>query len=58
MGNDKQPLDMSREDHKNIFLSSLGQWVQAKKNGDFSNYGFVDIKGLEPEVYGTAYTAA
>ncbi|RYP19696.1 hypothetical protein DL765_003211 [Monosporascus sp. GIB2] len=59
VGHDKQPLDLTREDHLQVFQNSMGLWAQkmaADKDG--SMCGFVDIEGIKLEPYGTAYGAA
>ncbi|KAF5009412.1 hypothetical protein FDECE_4344 [Fusarium decemcellulare] len=44
VGRDKQPLDLSREDHREAFDKSLQQWKEEMaQNGDNSKFGFVDI---------------
>lgn len=59
VGNDKEPLDLSREDHKKIFDESMKQWGEMMGNNkDNSKYGFVDIDGVKLEPFGTAYAAA
>lgn len=59
MGNDKEPLDLSREDHKNIFFDSMKQWGEMMaNNSDNSKFGYVDINGVKLEPFGTAYSAA
>ncbi|OAQ58918.1 NADH oxidase [Purpureocillium lilacinum] len=56
VGKDKQPLDLSRDDHKHIFLESLQKWWQGMaSNKDGSKYGFIDIEGIKLQPYGTAY---
>ncbi|RYO93877.1 hypothetical protein DL762_000832 [Monosporascus cannonballus] len=59
VGQDKQPLDLTGEDHLQAFQNSMGLWAQkmaADKDG--SMYGFVDIEGIKLEPYGAAYSAA
>lgn len=53
---DKEPLDLSREDHRDAFLKSLEKWKQEmSENKDKTKFGFVDIEGLELQPYGTPY---
>ncbi|RYP26560.1 hypothetical protein DL768_011700 [Monosporascus sp. mg162] len=59
VGQDKQPLDLTREDHLQAFQSSMGVWAQkmaADKDGWM--YGYADIEGIELQPYGTAYGTA
>jgi len=59
VGKDKQPLDLSREDHKKIFDQSMQQWgAMMADNSDGSKYGYVDINGIKLEPFGAAYAAA
>ncbi len=56
IGQDKQPLDMTREDHVDIFKRSTEQWKEkVLANKDNSLYGFADIEGFKAEPYGTTY---
>ncbi|KAI0890837.1 hypothetical protein F4806DRAFT_347314 [Annulohypoxylon nitens] len=56
VGKDKEPLDLSREDHRDAFLKSLEKWKQEmSENKDKNKFGFVDIEGLELQPYGTPY---
>ena len=44
MGKDKQPLDLSRDDHAGVFMRSLATWKgKMATNHDDSMYGYVDI---------------
>ncbi|KAM4067888.1 NADH:flavin oxidoreductase / NADH oxidase family protein [Hirsutella rhossiliensis] len=59
VGQGREPLDFSREDHKKIFEASMQKWGQtmaADKEG--SRYGYVDIEGLKLEPFGVPYAAA
>ncbi|KAJ3544864.1 hypothetical protein NM208_g2817 [Fusarium decemcellulare] len=59
VGKDKQPLDLSREDHKKVFEESMAQWRQGMaQNKDNSKFGFIDIQGVQLEPYGAPYAAA
>lgn len=59
VGRDKEPLDLSREDHLKIFKDSMGIWGKGMQdNADNSKYGFVDIEGIDLGSYGTPYAAA
>ncbi|KAI6781136.1 oxidoreductase [Emericellopsis cladophorae] len=59
VGKDKQPLDLSREDHLQQFNESMNKWAEGMAdNADQSKYGFVDIDGVQLEPYGTPYAAA
>jgi len=59
VGRDKEPLDLSREDHLKIFKDSMGTWGESMQdNADNSKYGFVDIEGIDLGSYGTPYAAA
>lgn len=58
VGKDKEPLDLSREDHKGVFDESMQKWGQAMAaNKDGSKYGYVDIEGIKLEPFGTPYAA-
>lgn len=59
VGNDRAPLDFSRDDHVAAFQQSTQQWQAAMAdNKDGSKYGFVDIAGIKLEPYGTPYAAS
>lgn len=59
VGKDKQPLDLSREDHKKVFEESMQKWGEAMANNeDQSKYGYIDIGGTKLEPFGEAYAAA
>lgn len=59
VGQGKQPLDLSREDHKEIFDKSLQLWYgEMMKNEDGAKYGSIDIVGLDLMPYGEVYPAA
>ncbi|KAK7415726.1 hypothetical protein QQX98_005639 [Neonectria punicea] len=59
VGQDKEPLDLSREDHMKAFEESMKQWRESlAQNEDGSKYQFMDIAGLQLQPYGTAYAAA
>ncbi|KAI1453251.1 hypothetical protein F4805DRAFT_470255 [Annulohypoxylon moriforme] len=59
VGNDKEPLDLSRDDHKDVFLKSMQKWArEMSENKDNSKFGFVDIEGVKLEPYGTPYASA
>lgn len=56
MGKDKQPLDLSRDDHAGVFMRSLATWKgKMATNHDDSMYGYVDIERMDLEPYGTSY---
>ncbi|KAI1505842.1 NADH:flavin oxidoreductase/NADH oxidase [Biscogniauxia marginata] len=53
---DKEPLDLSKDEHKNAFLNSFNKWAQLMaENSDNSRYGMVDIEGIQLQPYGTPY---
>ncbi|MCJ1272314.1 hypothetical protein MMC21_000100 [Puttea exsequens] len=56
MGKDQEPIDLSRERNKEVFMQSMGHWaeVMAKDTGMYS-FGYVDLEGIEPHPYGVAY---
>lgn len=59
VGNDKEPLDLSREDQLEIFQQSMGKWGEKMShNEDNSKFGYVDIDGLKLEPFGQAYAPA
>lgn len=59
VGKDKQPLDLSREDHLKAFQDSMTQWGQGMtQNKDNFKFGFVDIQGVRLEPYGASYASA
>ncbi|KAI1212142.1 NADH:flavin oxidoreductase/NADH oxidase [Annulohypoxylon truncatum] len=59
VGKDKEPLDLSRDDHKDVFLKSMQKWAQEmSEDKDHTKYGYVDIEGLKLEPYGTPYASA
>ncbi|KAI5918469.1 NADH:flavin oxidoreductase/NADH oxidase [Camillea tinctor] len=57
VGRDKQPLDLSNDTHKDLFIAAFGKWAQAMaNNSDGSKYRFVEeIEGIELNPYGTPY---
>ncbi|CAJ0543199.1 Ff.00g004590.m01.CDS01 [Fusarium sp. VM40] len=58
VGKDKQPLDLSREEHKKIFEESMQKWGEGMANNDDqSKYGYVDIGGTKLEPFGAAYAS-
>ncbi|KAF6805801.1 nadh oxidase [Colletotrichum sojae] len=59
VGEDREPLDLSREDHVAVFGASMGKWAKGMaENGDGSRFGYVDVEGVELQPYGTPYAAA
>ncbi|EKJ73732.1 hypothetical protein FPSE_06078 [Fusarium pseudograminearum CS3096] len=59
VGKNKQPLDLSREDHKKVFEESMQKWGEAMANNeDKSKFGYVDVEGTKLEPFGAAYAAA
>ncbi|KAI2463912.1 NADH:flavin oxidoreductase/NADH oxidase [Annulohypoxylon bovei var. microspora] len=59
VGKDKEPLDLSRDDHKDAFAKSMQRWAQEmSENEDDSKFGYVDIEGVKLEPYGTPYSSA
>ncbi|KAK8023725.1 hypothetical protein PG993_011791 [Apiospora rasikravindrae] len=59
VGNDKEPLDLTNDDHLKAFQSSMQQWgKEMGESKDGSKYGYVDILGTKLEPYGTAYAVA
>ncbi|KAI0886457.1 uncharacterized protein GGS22DRAFT_160869 [Annulohypoxylon maeteangense] len=58
VGNDNEPLDFTRDDHREPFLKSMEKWVQEmSKNEDNSKFGFVDVEGVKLQPYGTPYAS-
>ncbi|KAI0391954.1 NADH:flavin oxidoreductase/NADH oxidase [Xylariaceae sp. FL0594] len=56
VGKDKEPLDLSRPDHKAIFDKALGKFQEDMMNNtDGSKFGFMDVDGIKLESYGTPY---
>lgn len=56
VGKDKQPLDFSQEQHKEVFLKSLQKYMaEMAQNEDGSKYGFMDIEDFVLQPYGTPY---
>ncbi|KJZ77259.1 hypothetical protein HIM_03580 [Hirsutella minnesotensis 3608] len=59
VGRNKEPIDLSNEEHKKVFDQSMKKWTEGiTDNADGSKYGYVDIEGMKLEPYGTPYTAA
>lgn len=55
---DKEPLDLSQEKYKDIFVKSMQTWAQGMaNNADGSKYGFVDIEGTTLQPFGTPYVS-
>ncbi|CAG8395795.1 unnamed protein product [Penicillium salamii] len=56
VGNDKQPLDLSREDHMEIFTNTMLKFFgEMAQNADGSKFGFPDIEGFPLKPFGTSY---
>jgi len=56
VGKDKEPLDLSRPDHKEVFDKALEQFQKdMANNADGSKYGYMDIDGMKLQPYGTPY---
>ncbi|KAH7308516.1 hypothetical protein B0I35DRAFT_442110 [Stachybotrys elegans] len=59
VGKGKQPLDLTREDHKRAFEESQRKWSEEMAhNQDNTKFGYVDIVGLDLQPFGTAYEGA
>ncbi|KAK8070572.1 NADH-dependent flavin oxidoreductase nadA [Apiospora hydei] len=59
VGNDKEPLDLTNDEHLKAFQSSMQQWgKEMGESKDGSKYGYVDILGTKLEPYGTAYAVS
>ncbi|KAI1812427.1 NADH:flavin oxidoreductase/NADH oxidase [Poronia punctata] len=59
VGKDKEPLDLSRPDHKEAFDKAFEQFQKdMADNADGSKYGFMDVAGVKLEPYGTPYGPA
>ncbi|KAI8308325.1 NADH-dependent flavin oxidoreductase nadA [Colletotrichum sp. SAR11_59] len=59
VGKDKEPLDVSQENYKEVFEKSLQKWAQGMaENSDGSKYGYIDIEGTTLQPFGTPYAAA
>lgn len=55
---DKQPLDLSKDKHAEVFKRSVGAWAKQKAdNKDGTHYGHVEIEGLDLNNYGVPYEA-
>lgn len=55
---DKEPLDLSQEKYKDIFMKSMEQWSEAMgKNEDGSKFGYIDVIGLDLQDFGTPYAS-
>ncbi|KAK1522939.1 NADH:flavin oxidoreductase/NADH oxidase [Colletotrichum paranaense] len=53
IGRDQEPLDVSKEKYKDVFMKSLGKWAEAMgKNEDGSKFGYIDIEGLDLHPFG------
>ncbi|KAK7974369.1 hypothetical protein PG989_016217 [Apiospora arundinis] len=59
VGNDKEPLDLTNDEHLAAFQKSMQQWgKEMGESKDGSKYGYVDILGTKLEPYGTAYAVS
>ncbi|KAI0451306.1 NADH:flavin oxidoreductase/NADH oxidase [Xylaria acuta] len=59
VGNDKEPLDLSRPEHREAFDTALQQFQKdMANNADGSKYQHMDIDGVKLEPYGTPYEVA
>lgn len=57
VGNDREPLDLSREDHLKVFTESMQEWHQiVAASKDDSKYGFVIVNGIKLQPFGTVYS--
>jgi hypothetical protein len=55
VGNDEEPIDLSKEENVQAFLNDMGTWGQ-KMQEDAANmnmYGYVDIQSARSQPYGT-----
>lgn len=58
VGNDKEPLDMSQDKYKDVYMKSMQKWSEMMANNtDGSKFGFIDIEGIELQPFGTPYIA-
>lgn len=58
VGNDKEPLDLSRQDHKSAFDKSMAKWLEwIADNEDGSKYTGIDVEGVELQPYRQKYSA-
>lgn len=58
VGKDKEPLDLSKEKHAEIFKKSMEKWQKGmENNSDGSKFGYIDIEGIDLPAYGTPYPA-
>lgn len=59
VGKDKQPVDLSRADHLQAFMQSLGAWAASMAdNADGSKYEAIELVGVDYQPYGTPYSSA
>ncbi|KAJ1335139.1 2,4-dienoyl-CoA reductase (NADPH2) [Microdochium nivale] len=58
VGRDKEPLDLSRQDHFDLYKQLMAKWAQDMQNNpDNSKYGFLDVEGIDLHPYGTPYAS-
>lgn len=56
VGKDKQPLDLSRQEHMDAFKKSLQRFQEdMANNSDGTKFGYMDIEGINLNPYGTPY---
>ena len=55
---DQEPFDLSQKENIDMFFKSMGSWQDnmSKDEGQYC-YGYVDIEGFKPNVYGETYTS-
>ncbi|KAM0276748.1 hypothetical protein ACHAQH_006459 [Verticillium albo-atrum] len=59
VGKDKEPVDLSREDHMRAFEDSIGKWLRSMSdNKDRAKYRGIELLGVELQPYGTPYVQA
>lgn len=59
VGKDKEPLDLSRQEHKDALDASMRKWSQARaEDAEGALYGYVDVEGLQLPPFGAPYAAA
>lgn len=51
VGNDQEPIDMSKKENVDIFLKDMTKWQAKMGSGDPNNYGFVDLESFKAQPY-------
>ncbi|EXJ64586.1 oxidoreductase [Cladophialophora yegresii CBS 114405] len=52
VGKDQEPIDMSKQENVDAFMTDMGTWGEKMKSQGASAYGYVDIESAKTSQYG------